>query len=183
MNSLEQKSKEYAILCHGEVNHKYGNEPYEVHLQMVVDIAKQFIHLIPEEYRDKVLAACWGHDIIEDARQTYNDVVKILGEEVAEIIYAVTDELGRNRKERAEKTYPKIAENPFAKFVKECDRAANTAASKEQDSDLYEKYKKEYRGMYKKYKLEYTNFRMWFNNGVEDQPLWDFLDELNEWDN
>ena len=38
------------------------------------------------------------HDVIEDARQIYNDVRQQLGETVAELAYSLTNEKGRNRK-------------------------------------------------------------------------------------
>jgi hypothetical protein len=66
---------------------------------------------------------------------SYNDVKKIglklgLTEEqtflAAEIVYALTNEKGRNRKERAGKRYYEgIRNTPYAPFVKMCDRVAN----------------------------------------------------------
>ena len=38
------------------------------------------------------MLACWGHDLIEDTRVSYNDVKGQLGEEAADIIYALTNE-------------------------------------------------------------------------------------------
>ena len=62
---------------------------------------------------------------------------------MAEIVYAVTDELGRNRKERKEKTYPKIKANWKATAVKICDRIANATQSRDYNKGLFEMYKKE----------------------------------------
>ena len=64
MNILE-KAKQYAIECHQETNHLYGKKPYEIHLQMVADMAQKFIHLIPEADQLHVLAGCWVHDCID----------------------------------------------------------------------------------------------------------------------
>ena len=78
------------------------------------------------------------HDSIEDARQTYNDVMKAarrwMSDEQAlvatEIVYALTNDKGRSREERAgERYYAGIRETPFAPFVKLCDRFANVAHS------------------------------------------------------
>ncbi len=41
------------------------------------------------------------------------------------IVYCVTDELGRNRKERKEKTYKKIRSNSDAIIIKLADRITN----------------------------------------------------------
>ena len=71
--TLLEKAKEYATIYHSQTNHEYDWRPYAYHLQMVVDAAAGFIHLIPEHDRETVLAACWCHDVMEDTRQTYND--------------------------------------------------------------------------------------------------------------
>ena len=83
------------------------------------------------------------HDSIEDARLTYNDVLRLaktmLTEEQAltatEIVYALTNDKGRTRAERAgEKYYQGIRETPYAPFVKLCDRLANVTYSCSVDS-------------------------------------------------
>lgn len=136
--------KEFAIISHENVNHRYGDYPYSFHLMMVVEVANQFIHLIPLEDRDNVLAACWMHDTIEDCRLTYNDVLKVSNLEVANIVYALSNEKGKNRKERAnEKYYKGIRETKYARFVKLCDRIANVKFSKTQKSRMLEVYKNE----------------------------------------
>lgn len=138
------KAKEYASRLHSSVNHKYDDKPYSYHLQMVFDIAKDNIHHVRQEYWTHVLAACWGHDLIEDCRVTYNDVRKELGYEAAEIIYALTNEKGKNRSQRAnDKYYQGIIATPYAPFVKVCDRIANFDYSIHTGSSMAEKYSKE----------------------------------------
>ena len=69
---------------------------------------------------------------------TYNDVKKVAGsmltEEQAlmatEIVYALTNDKGRSRAERAgEKYYQGIRETPYAPFLKLADRLANITYS------------------------------------------------------
>jgi (p)ppGpp synthase/HD superfamily hydrolase len=142
--SIVEKTREYAIRKHRSVNHKYDQYDYDFHLNMVFQIAKKFIHLIESEERDTVLAACWVHDIIEDARETYNDVKKETNETIAELAYALTNEKGRSRAERAnDKYYQGIRETKNAPFVKFCDRIANVTHSKNNGSSMFQKYKKE----------------------------------------
>jgi (p)ppGpp synthase/HD superfamily hydrolase len=82
--------------------------------------------------------------LIEDCRVSYNDVKEQLGQEAADIIYAVTNEKGKNRKERAnDKYYEGIRNTPGAVFVKLCDRIANVQYSKMTKSRMFEMYKKE----------------------------------------
>jgi len=139
-----QKTSEYAIYSHQKVNHKYGEKDYVYHLKMVHEVAEKFIYLVAESERENVYCGCWVHDIIEDARETYNDVLQNTNETIAELAFALTNEKGKNRNERAnDKYYQEMHETPNAVFIKFCDRIANITHSKSQGSSMYEKYKKE----------------------------------------
>ena len=153
----------WCIDQHESTNHMYDTYlPYEFHLRMVHQVAVDFKHLLDdtrdyftgEPYRgprqdqvtlrDACLLATWGHDLIEDCRVSYNDVKQVLGQESADIIYAVSNEKGKNRKERAnDKYYEGIRNTPGAVFVKLCDRIANVQYSKMTKSRMFEMYKKE----------------------------------------
>ncbi len=139
-----EKAKQYAIDCHDMTAHQYDGKPYDTHLQMVFDIASKFIHLIPAEAQENVLAACWVHDVIEDCRQTYNDVKAKTNEAVAELAYALTNEKGKTRADRAnDKYYDGIKQTPYATFIKVCDLIANYEYSKQQGSRMVATYEKE----------------------------------------
>jgi (p)ppGpp synthase/HD superfamily hydrolase len=139
-----EKTKNYAIKCHNDTCHYYDTHQYSYHLQMVVDVANRFIYLIPEKWRDIVISACWAHDVIEDTRNTYGDLLKETSLEIAEIVYALTNEKGKTRKERAnDKYYEGIRNTPHATFVKLCDRIANVQYSMSQRSRMLEMYRKE----------------------------------------
>lgn len=135
----------YAIMAHHETNHLYDGKPYSVHLSLVVHYAQKYLHLIPTEYHEDILSACWLHDTIEDARKTYNDIKKISNERVANIVYALTNEKGKTRHERANvKYYLGIVNEPFASFVKLCDRLANIKYSKDNNSRMFNVYLNEH---------------------------------------
>lgn len=144
---LEIKAKFYAIKCHSSTNHYYEGIDYEYHLKMVVKAAHSFRYVlgnVPEEEWEKVIAACWCHDVIEDTRQTYNDVKEVVGEDVADIVFALTNEKGKTRKERAnDKYYEGIRATRFASFVKICDRIANVTHSVNSGSKMAEMYARE----------------------------------------
>ena len=152
---------EWCLDQHRKTNHWYDEYlPYEFHLRMVAQAAKDFEHLLDDEKdyfsgrskdamqrRDAVtlkeacLLSAWGHDLIEDTRVSYNDVKNHLGQEVADIVYAVSNEKGKNRKERAnDKYYEGIRNTPGAVFVKLCDRIANVQYSKMTKSRMFEMY-------------------------------------------
>lgn len=138
------KTAEYATLKHRETNHKYDGLPYEIHLRSVYTFGLKYIELIPAGIQTEVLQACWTHDLIEDCRETYNDVYKECGEVVANITYALTNEKGKNRSERAnDRYYQGIKDTPFAAFVKFCDRLANVTYSRDSGSDMFYKYRHE----------------------------------------
>ncbi|MBC8754812.1 phosphohydrolase [Kordia sp. YSTF-M3] len=142
--TISEKARTYATEKHRDANHGYDQYPYEFHLQMVVNAAEQFLHLIPEKAQQNVLAGCWTHDIIEDARETYNDVKKALNEDVAELAYALTNDKGKTRSERAgEHYYEGIKNTPYATFIKLCDRIANATHSKNTGSRMLDVYRKE----------------------------------------
>ena len=139
--ALIEQIKKSAHALHDSVNQTYDHvHPYGFHLDMVVESLYEYGYLVCTEETD-VLPLFFGayyHDSIEDARLTYNDVVQcarqyMTGEQAllaAEIVYALTNDKGRTREERAgDKYYKGIRETPFAPFVKLADRLANTAYS------------------------------------------------------
>ena len=146
LKNMNSKIISFAIEAHQKTNHLYDGKPYSVHLAMVVAYAQKYFDndYIPEQCQETVINACWLHDTIEDCRLTYNDVKEIAGEEVAEIVYAVSNEKGKNRKERAnEKYYQGIRDTAWATYVKLCDRLANVKYSFDTKSRMLKVYKKE----------------------------------------
>ena len=128
---------EYATRAHAKTNHFYdGGIPYTYHLRKTAQFAEHYILLIEHDIREQVIAACYCHDIIEDARQSYNDVFKETESDlVADIVYAVTNDKGKNRAERAGfKYYEGIRNQVGATFVKLCDRLANLHHAVETDN-------------------------------------------------
>lgn len=130
-----------AWALHESVGQTYDkNQPYGVHLSMVADAAMKYGYEVVAKEEDVVplMFAAYYHDSIEDARLTYNDVTAVARKYMdaeqaymaAEIVYALTNDKGRTRQERAgEKYYAGIRETPYAPFMKLCDRLANMTYS------------------------------------------------------
>lgn len=150
----------FAISKHG--NQTYDGYPYYFHLEQVVDVLKEF-----EFTEDKYIISGYLHDVMEDCDASYNDIKETFGEEVAEIVYAVTDELGRNRKERKSKTYPKIKANNDAIVVKLADRLANLRNSIQKKPQMAEMYSKEFE-VFKKELFDLHHY--------EARRLWDEIE-------
>ena len=159
----------YASNLHADRNLLYDDEPYKVHLTAVYAVLEPFFI---DNYLVMQAALC--HDLLEDTGITYNDLKAAVGAEVADVVYDVTNELGKNRQERAERTYPKIAANPLAVIVKVADRIANMNHSKITGSTMFNKYC-----------AEYSKFRSSLYNvkHLDQYPalgqLWAILDQLS----
>lgn len=132
--------------------------PYEKHLDDVVDVLKRF------GFSGKFIVAGYLHDAIEDDGISYNDINRHFNTEVAEMVYCVTDELGRNRREKKVKTLPKTAGNPDAIILKLADRIANI----------------EHGGKIDMYAKEYQEFKgaLYLNTPAHGRPMWEHLDKL-----
>lgn len=158
------KTKEAAYLAislHGMQT--YDGKPYFYHLEQVVDVLKDFGFT-----DDKYVICGYLHDTLEDCAISYNDIKENFGVEIAEIVYCVTDELGRNRKERKEKTYPKIRSNSDAIIIKLADRIANLTNSMKYKPQMADMYRKEYEGFRDALYIENT----------EADAMWEHLDEM-----
>lgn len=165
--NIKYKAEIYANRMHAAANHDYDIYPYRYHLKMAVDVAGLFLHLIPKKDQDTVISGCWVHDVIEDARATYNDVLNHTNKIVAEYAYAVTNDKGRNRAERANPGYYYgIRIFKHASFIKLCDRIANVSYGKKHKS-----------GMFNMYKKEQENFRKELYDGRWDE-MWKYLENL-----
>lgn len=99
--------------------------PYIFHVLHAYKVAQRFA--IADE---GILCAILLHDVLEDTDREY----------------AVTNMSGANRRERHEKTYPRIAACPGATGVKLCDRIANVEHSLKYDSPQIGMYRKEHAG-------------------------------------
>ena len=136
-----EQIRQQAHDLHQSVNQTYGdNLPYGFHLDMVAQGVHDYGHLVCASEHDVVplFFSAYYHDSIEDARLSYNDVLRVARKLMdndqallaAEIVYALTNEKGRTRAERAnERYYEGIRQTPYAPFVKLCDRLANVTYS------------------------------------------------------
>lgn len=144
---------ESAHALHAHVNQMYDKQhPYGFHLDMVAEGVKRYGHIVCDNEEDVIplFFGAFYHDSIEDARLTYNDVMRTakrwMTDQQAllatEMVYALTNEKGRTRAERAnDKYYQGIRETPYAPFLKLADRLANItySCSHSNDSNLHMK--------------------------------------------
>lgn len=118
--------RDFAILNHK--SQKYGKYPYEIHLTNVVSVLlRQGLFISEDNY--SLLASAWLHDILEDTSVTHDEFIVQFGQEIFDIVWALTDGEGNNRKERKDKMYKKLIHNQNAIIVKLSDRIANVEFS------------------------------------------------------
>ena len=133
--------RESAHNLHNDVGQTYDDKhPYGYHLDMVADGVHRYGHAVCENEQHIVplFFGAFYHDSIEDARLTYNDVMRTAKHLMcddqalmaAEMVYALTNEKGRTRAERAnERYYQGIRSTSYAPFLKLADRLANISYS------------------------------------------------------
>lgn len=160
LSEKEALAKHFAEQAHG--SQMYGDKPYVSHLSHVNEVLKRFG--ITDE---SLLVASFLHDSVEDTEMKLEHIHVVFGREVSDLVYRVTNEPGKNRKERHEKTYPKIQASDDAITLKLADRIANVETSIEQNNPILEMYKK-----------EHDAFRaILFKQGTHD-AMWRHLDFL-----
>lgn len=137
-NLLSKLERALMVAEREHVGQHYDIFSYMYHIRLVVKIAQSL------GYDETIQVACALHDVMEDGSLSYNDIKCYFGEEVADIVYAVTDELGRNRKERKSKTYSKIRQLWKAVAVKLCDRIGNMLHSAKYSPNMIKMYRKEH---------------------------------------
>jgi hypothetical protein len=147
MKKTFNEKKEWIFEQHRKINHTYdGYLPYEFHLKLTHYFGMKYFQSVKYIYipTDVISLTLYGHDLLEDTHVSYNDIVKVLGQQVADIIYALTNEKGKTRSERAnDKYYKGIVDVEGATLCKLADRMANVHYSSMFGSSMFQKYKKE----------------------------------------
>jgi len=161
MSSLVERASEFARQAHADQQYG-GGSFHENHLARVVANLRHF-----GETDETKLAAAWLHDTVEDTPVTIADIKREFGDDVADLVWRLTDEPGANRRERHARTHVKIRGHSDAVRVKLADRIANVEASREQGSHLF--------GMYRK---EHKAFREMLWREGEFPEMWERLDLL-----
>lgn len=163
---LLEKAMAFAQEAHkGQMYGKEKNVPYTAHTAMVERVLRRF------GFTDEaLLAAAWLHDTVEDTATTLDQIRAEFGDRVHDLVWAATNEPGRNRKERHALTYPKIVKVDGAVNLKLADRIANVEFSiSEGDYGA---------SFMKMYKSEYEGFKAALQPAGGHPDMWKRLDEL-----
>ena len=161
--------KTFALEQHAEQEYGEGRK-YQYHLEKVEEVLRRF-----GEKDFDMLAAAWLHDVMEDCGIARDTLELGFGRRIAELVWAVTNEPGANRKERHEKTYPKIKQVKGALRLKLADRIANV------EECLREKKEKGSSKLLGMYQSEFDSFvDALFVEGQEEDMWWHLKDLMIE---
>jgi len=169
----------YAEKCHTDANCEYDGQSYMVHVNMVVDTVRVYQNVFHRPIdRELTMRAAYCHDIIEDTKQSYNNVSEAIGSKSADIVLAVTDVTAENRLMKHLLTMGKTVMNYRAIILKMCDILANVTYSKTSGSSMYKKYVEEYQ--YRK--PIFKKALAWYKSELDQEildSLWKSLDEAH----
>ncbi|MSR60386.1 MAG: bifunctional (p)ppGpp synthetase/guanosine-3',5'-bis(diphosphate) 3'-pyrophosphohydrolase [Planctomycetaceae bacterium] len=117
-----EKARQFAVTAHGD--QKYGQEPYSVHLEAVVELL--------EPYGEDAMVIGYLHDVLEDTDVDRQTIECEFGEFVATCVSILKEDPGPNRRERKRKSYARLAtvkgREELALIVSAADRLANIQA-------------------------------------------------------
>jgi (p)ppGpp synthase/HD superfamily hydrolase len=160
-------ARTFAAKEHAARNQMHGDRPYYVHLDEVAAVLLRF-----GTENVEMLQAAYLHDVVEDCGVTLDALRIAFGMRVAQLVWAVTNAPGANRKSRLLATYPKVLATPGATLLKLADRIANVEQSVSQGPLGEDKLK-----MYRK---EHPEFETALRVVSEHGEMWWHLAELLE---
>ena len=133
-----QRALEFATRAHEGQVRKYSEVPYINHPVQVMVIVSTV------EHDDAMLAAALLHDVVEDTDHTIDDVRAEFGDDVAELVFALTDVstmTDGNRQARKAKDRAHTAKgSPRAKTIKLADLISNSVDIRANDPDFAKIY-------------------------------------------
>ena len=181
MNELNFiKLRKIACDFYNNANCKYDNKEYIFHADMVTDIIKEHKNIfINQNDFDVTYISGFFHDLIEDAKLSYNNILAESNKDVADIVLSVTDVPGENRLMRHLLTMPKTVKDYRAIVLKLCDIHANASYSKANGTSMYKKYVEEYSYRKPIFRKALTWYYDEFINKDEALLLWNELDEIH----
>ena len=172
--------KDYAMRCYDNANCEYDGGSFLKHITMVSDNVKKYQDVFKN--REDALhtyGAGFTHDLMEDAKQTYNNIYDVCGKDVADITLGVTDVPAENRLLKHLLTMGKTVRDHRAIILKMCDILANATFSKETGSSMYQKYVFEYQYRKPIFKTALGWYKEELNLDLLNE-LWKELDEIHK---
>lgn len=173
--SVVEKAMRIAARAHEGQNRKEGNLPYISHPTMAA------LKLTKHGFRDEVIAAALVHDVLEDTDYPPEKMKGELGEDVFEMVLALSEDKSLPWRERKEK-YIEAVRNASdeVKAVSAADKVHNLE-SLLMTYDEYGPKTWELVGHGKEEKIWFEESMLKMLHGTWDHPLVDEYEKLVEW--
>lgn len=117
-------ARDFAIAKHSGQVRKHDGRPYIAHLDAVASVLSEHGYKNPD-----MLAAAFLHDTIEKSDTTIEEISQRFGEQIAELVYWLTDSEKGSRTSRAVQAAWRLSRAPWdAKLIKLADIIDNGTA-------------------------------------------------------
>jgi len=174
------KIREFADNAYKKANCSYDGHSYIFHPDMVAVQCLKFGWVFRNKSDiDIIHGGAYTHDLIEDAKLTYNNILAVCGKDIADVTLAVTDVPAETRFLRHLLTMPKTVRDYRAIILKLSDISANTTHSYKSGSGMFNKYRKEYeyrRPIFREALNMYTEY-LYMD---EVDTIFKYLDSINK---
>jgi len=171
--------KNYSQLCYDNSNCMYDGNNYFTHINMVVGTLTSYLKIFNSVVDfENTLRSAYTHDLLEDTKETWDDIFKNCGKDIADITLAVTDVPAENRLMKHLLTMHRTVTDYRAIILKMCDMHANASYSKEHGSSMYKKYQIEYPYRKAIFQIALGWYKDYLNQ-MELNLLWKELDEIH----
>lgn len=128
MSEIISKAQIFCMTKHAFQQRKYSKEPYWIHPIRVAGLVMETKLFI---WKESCIAAALLHDVIEDTDTTYEDLIRVFGGNIADIVQGLTnvskiENPKATRAERKQLDADRISEqSSMVKLIKYCDRYDN----------------------------------------------------------
>ena len=122
MTDLVKRAEQFARVCHfGQFRKGATREPYTIHLEEVASLVEKW------DGSEEAIAAAWLHDTVEDCPPTsYEDLVRLFGKKIADLVAELTDDKSLPKQERKKLQITSAAtKSQEAALIKLADKSSN----------------------------------------------------------
>ena len=131
-SDLIARAYKFAQEHHGGVLRDDGKDYFAAHIEQVVS----FVEEVTDD--EEVIAAAYLHDIIEDTHVTYEDMIEMFGQRVADLVHEVTHD---GKPDSKGYYFPRL-HTKEAMIIKFADRLSNLGAMSVWDKERQKQYLK-----------------------------------------
>lgn len=172
---MEQQAKAFAIKAHEGQFRKSSNLPYITHPIRVAERLKQ------EGFSDELLCAAYLHDVVEDTPYKIEDIEKMFGKKVAQLVAAHTEDKSKTWSVRKQHTIDMVrdAENEI-KYLIVADKLDNLL---DMEKTLYQEGNtmwERFNAGFEKQKWYHVSIAQNMYIGLNRKNVPDFFNEFSE---